>query len=649
MVVVQAGVSGTRAALAGRRGGEAVLERAAASDQPDPHAAAVEAIERLAAGGPLPRGVLLLTAQAVAGVIALPVAPGQPRPAAQMQEMVRWELEPLLAEHVAAHPIGSIMVGRGVMSPWQVAEVAGQVGRPSAGASPGGPGAPTARSVQRFGEIAVAMGYITRQTLDACLGLQEWIQLGQDQYVCGWRPIGDQPTAEGAYRWLGCAISREARAKWRAVFEGAGHELVAIQSPFGASAACRFANGGDADRPIVELEPDHQACAQTTGGAITGLRVGYDVETTGLAERIVEWTGGVPSAGVLVCGGHGGLAGAAAELAERLGAPVEVGRPVGWPAEGPDGEADAGTRDSAGAGEAEGGAAYARMLGGWTDVGRGRPLLPTVRPTDPGPALYRRPIAWWAAAAALLIAAPLALELFHRGRIGAAERRLAEVQSQRQRIERAVDELKTRNQRIDALGERLEALRDRHSSARREVAMLDEGLQRRQRRPGALLESFARSAPSGLVVDAPRSVSAMRLAVSQLIEQCGATLASFEPIGSAEARAPGGGAPAGSLDAADREEGRDNRGDGAGGQAGGVMAEQASDDDAGLSGAGSLTEWLAGRPKQQLIVECDYDQLCRLTRGLGRLSWRVVVTDFEVETVTDQPGRPLRARLVLAY
>jgi len=495
-VLIEAGVSGTRAALAGRVRGQAVLERVAESDKADPHAAATDALERLASGGRLPREVLLLTAQAVAGVIELPVPANQPRPAAQMQEMVRWELEPLLAEHVAAHPLGSILVGRGAMTRQQAAEVADQVGRPAPG---GTPGAPAARSVQRFGEVAVAMGYCTRQTRDESMGIQQWLQSGQDEYACGWRAIDDAPTSEGAHRWLGCAISREARDKWRQVLHEAGHELTGIHSLYGAATPCPLANRPQDEMRLLELDPDHHVYVHSRGETLIALQVGYDVEAMELANRLADWLADAPGAQLLLCGKHANLEQVAGQLGEVLGMTVRVGQP-------------ATSQDDGGPGEAT--AAEARMLGAWTDAGRRRPVLPVIRAADPGPAAYRRPAVWWAAAAALLIAAPISAELYHRHRLGDAEQRLAAVESQQQQLQQAIDQVEAHNQQVATLDDRLASLQQRLEGVGRYAAMLDEQLDHWQRRPGAVLQRLARHAPPGLVVDSVRHRAEGRLSVT---------------------------------------------------------------------------------------------------------------------------------------
>jgi len=181
-------------------------------------------------------------------------------------------------------------------------------------------------------------------------------------------------------------------------------------------------------------------------------------------------------------------------------------------------------------------------------------------------------------------------------------------------IEAQMREMQIPSQRPDdpaALRQRIEKLRNERARQRQRVIDLE--------------SRFAS-------IEQPGSASAVRLAVSQLIEQCGAVMQAFEPVGQASAR------PWSTLASADRTAEI------------APATEQGGDTPAKAAAAPvTLTDWLQGRPRQQLVVECNYEQLGRLTRGLDQLPWRVVVTEFEVQTTSAPGPRPLRARLVLAY
>ena len=57
----------------------------------------------------MPKTVALVSANAVNAIVDLPVTPDKSRPKAQMNEMVRWELEPHMAQQNELWMIGAIV------------------------------------------------------------------------------------------------------------------------------------------------------------------------------------------------------------------------------------------------------------------------------------------------------------------------------------------------------------------------------------------------------------------------------------------------------------------------------------------------------------------------------------------------------------
>jgi len=490
ILLVQAGGTLARAAVAvdGR------LERVTESKRADPHEAALEAMEQLEGTSRTPRRVVLLTAQAVSGVIHLPVDPAHPRPAAAMQEMVRWELEPLIAQHQAAHPIGAILVARGALTAAQAAEVARAAGAGAGGAAaPGHAALP--RSAQRFGEIAMALGHLSRQALEAGLTIQTWFRLGEDRYISGWRPLAESGATGHTWPWLAASLSREARAKWQALFARAGRKLAGIYPELGISAACEPEDTTAAHTAIVEIEPDHQACVHLASGAVADMQVRYEVAEEGLAERVAELAGRTPCEQVRLYGAHPALERLAPELETALGVPVALGAAC---------TPTAGTQlPPAACSRLMGGAAHVTGRGG----GRGGRLMPAIAPRDPAPPVHRRPVAWWAGAASLALLLPAGAEWIHHTRLERVDAHLVAVEADLATLEEAAGRIEAHNERTRALQKAIGALESRAEHLDRRRAMLSALLTRHGQRPAALLRAMAQHAPPTLVVDTFRQAT----------------------------------------------------------------------------------------------------------------------------------------------
>ena len=104
-----------RAVLVRAEAEQVVVQRASESRAVDPFAALSEAIDELGRTD-LPRRAILLVPKATPAVLELPVDPKHPRPAAQMQELVHWELETHMTQQIGTGRLGQIMIGRGYLS-----------------------------------------------------------------------------------------------------------------------------------------------------------------------------------------------------------------------------------------------------------------------------------------------------------------------------------------------------------------------------------------------------------------------------------------------------------------------------------------------------------------------------------------------------
>ena len=73
----------------------------------------------------IPRQAIVLTSDVVPTVMRLPMASGKSRTWFQMQQILRWEFDALLAQHFLPRPLGEIMVCRGLLTDEQYRSIRG--------------------------------------------------------------------------------------------------------------------------------------------------------------------------------------------------------------------------------------------------------------------------------------------------------------------------------------------------------------------------------------------------------------------------------------------------------------------------------------------------------------------------------------------
>lgn len=171
-----------------------------------------------------PRRAVLASASATLALLDLPVDADHPRPAKEMLNLVRWEMEPLLSEQIHAWTIGNLLVGRGVAARADIQHLLDeQAARRQTGDTP------------RLGELAVQTELAKREQIEECVALQSQLLSQDEQIVCAWSPqaIASQPG--GRSLWLAAAMDLTVQARWVAACEKLGLRLQAIVPLTGAS------------------------------------------------------------------------------------------------------------------------------------------------------------------------------------------------------------------------------------------------------------------------------------------------------------------------------------------------------------------------------------------------------------------------------
>ena len=224
-----------RAAVYTRTGNELAILQTAESQQSEVADAVSEVIKSLKNDGWEGGDAVLLSSTVLSTLIELPVNPKKQRPLAQMTELIRWEAEPLLSQHMSQFAIGNLLVGRGYMTQEQADIVMDlQQGQPNNAA---GLDLLDKYTSRRFGEIAQELGYIKRSQLNACLARQTWLKSDDDSIDFGWSAQAEVSDIPGTYLWQVSAVAQSLLKRWISVFKLSGVHLKAMYPLVGSSAS----------------------------------------------------------------------------------------------------------------------------------------------------------------------------------------------------------------------------------------------------------------------------------------------------------------------------------------------------------------------------------------------------------------------------
>lgn len=283
LLLIEADAFGARAAIAERRKGAWQLGELAHSRAFTPAEALAELQSGL--GGRLPRQAVLVSAACLPALADLPVAPAKPRSPAQMLEMVRYELEPLVAQHNNLWTLGEVLDGMGALDAGHRRSVAVALEnrRLSERSQP-----------YRFGEVAIAEGLASREQVDESLARQRWQQILDSEVACGWLGYAAAAGAgDDLPRWRAAVCAAPLREQWRQALAATGVRLQGILPAL--LLAVHPAARALAARPrlAVEIRPEQIACARYAGGRLTGIaceaRLERPVDAGWIAELLAEW------------------------------------------------------------------------------------------------------------------------------------------------------------------------------------------------------------------------------------------------------------------------------------------------------------------------------------------------------------------------
>lgn len=258
-----------RAAVLRRVDDDMQLVCQAGTEQVDMAEGLADVMAALKAEGWQGGGAAVLLSPAVfSTLLELPVNPKKPRPLPQMLELVRWEAEPLLLQHMTRWSVGHLLVGQGYMSEDQAQAVMDmQQGKANAR---GGLAMAEQFSLRRFGDLAVELGYIKRSQLNACLTGQEWLKADDGVIECGWAAQGPVEDIPGTFNWLIGCVHQSLLQRWAAAFARHGVKLRAMYPLTGCAPA--LLPDGERNAVILETQPGLGFSSRVVGGHNTLLR-----------------------------------------------------------------------------------------------------------------------------------------------------------------------------------------------------------------------------------------------------------------------------------------------------------------------------------------------------------------------------------------
>ena len=216
----------------------------ASSDNIDPAVAFSQVLSALRTQGWTGKEVIILTPSVMSAMVELPVSPKKPKPITQMHELVRWEVEPLLMQHQLQWTLGQLMESHGMLTAEQVFEInqAQKLQKQETNKAE--------RGNKRFGEMALEMGYVSRDQAQSLFVVQDWLRGEDDEVQCGWSAQGEVDDAQGVWNWLVSATHQSVISKWRELCEDYKLQLSGLMPLTGNSVALIER----ADKHLVVLE-----------------------------------------------------------------------------------------------------------------------------------------------------------------------------------------------------------------------------------------------------------------------------------------------------------------------------------------------------------------------------------------------------------
>ena len=235
----------------------------------------------------LPVEALLVTSQAAATILELPLSPQTPFKRAEVQELVRWEFEQQLAEQTSALTLDTVLVGRRLMTEEDVDEARAQLLEENSG-SISVHSAPT-----KFAEQAVKMGFVKRADVEDSVKVLENYFVQDDEPSCNFFALAEEGDAPGeaGFPWLVCGIGQQIQMGWVGRFANYDIRLERIYPAGFVSCAAIETPVNVKHYGILDLLEGVDCYASYNGDRLTTLRWGAAPLSARNPEALVNLVG----------------------------------------------------------------------------------------------------------------------------------------------------------------------------------------------------------------------------------------------------------------------------------------------------------------------------------------------------------------------
>ncbi len=229
----------------------------------------------------IPKKVRLFSASVVMALLELPLDPAKTHKQYEMDNLIQWELEPLVGDANEQLTIGSILEGRQLMTSEQRREVAQVLEQRRM----------EGHGLARFGEIAQELALVSRDDVQSSLALQEFLRVSEPNLACSCRVQtlpGHQPVTDQPIRWWCCGIDRSIRQHWLDAFQGHGLMLTGIAPLAGATMAALAAGLGDDSAIVADILQEQLLISRVEAGVVTELQYLPRITGTSLNTQCVS-------------------------------------------------------------------------------------------------------------------------------------------------------------------------------------------------------------------------------------------------------------------------------------------------------------------------------------------------------------------------
>ncbi len=491
LLVVERDGFGLRAAVVRAEKKRMVIEQVAISRAPHFNAALVEAVEEIRKNDKsAPRRAILLAPEVVPALLELPVDPKNPRPTPQMEEMIRWEMEPYLDQEVVTRSIGAILIGRGYLSLADARRVLERMEEKKSERQLRAPG--ERRPMLRFGEAAIELELIDNEQLEECLKIQESFQWGDDEYVCGWtsqpRQIeeAEEKANKDRHAWLACGLSRGLRERWRKEFAQLNLSLEGIYPLTACSAAALNGEFTKEASAVLDFQAGMVGCTRLSGGTIEGVRVYHVIGNFPSLDVCCDMVGSRVKT-IWLSGRGDALPSFAEALSARLSREVQI-----IPCDNAENLPEALAPES---------------VAGWVGAVRHVLCQPGVEravcipAADPPPPVHLRVAVWWGAVIGLTLLVIGAVEGSMAFQVWKAEAKEAKILQALRPVEEKLEQINAGIAEVAGLQEKVAARYHETELLEKRKVFLTNELPHTGKLLAALLEAVARAVTKEVVID----------------------------------------------------------------------------------------------------------------------------------------------------